>query len=198
MKYDYDYFVSAARVGKQAPRFEMPVVLPHAESSQRISTIRLDQLLNEGFWVVLYFYPMDFTFVCPTEIKRFNELNDAFETKKAKLIAISTDSVYSHLNWQASSLGNLNHYHASDQTHKVSEAYGVLEESLGVAWRGTFIIAPSGILKSISIQHGEAGRNVDDVLRTLEVFQNEVIGKMVPCNWQPGQPFIDNNKNNKK
>ena len=194
MKFDHDYYVSAARVGKQAPRFEMSVVLPGGDGLERISTIRLDQLLNEGYWVVLYFYPLDFTFVCPTEIKRFNELNATFESRKAKLIAVSTDSVHSHLHWQNTSLGSLNHYHASDQNHKVSEAYGVLDETLGIAWRGTFIIAPSGILKSMSVHHGEAGRNVDDVLRTLEAFQNEVVGKLVPCNWKPGEKFINNKK----
>jgi alkyl hydroperoxide reductase subunit AhpC len=148
--------------------------------------------LEQGKWVVLYFYPLDFTFVCPTEIKRFNELNKKFEEKNAVLIATSTDSVFSHLAWQErKDLGRLDHIHASDNNHVVSEAYGVLDEEKGIAWRGTFIIAPDGTLKAAHVNHGEGGRNVDEVLRTLEVFQNEVEGKMVPCGWKPGDDFVE-------
>ncbi len=196
MKYDNDFYVTAARVGKQAPRFEMPALSPEGKDLDRISKVKLDDLLNEGHWVVLYFYPLDFTFVCPTEIQRFNELNKQFEDKGAKLIAVSTDSLYSHLAWQQGSLGHLNHFHASDSNHVVSEAYGVLDEDKGVAWRGTFIIAPNGVLKAAHVNHGEGGRNVDEVLRTLEVFQNEVAGKLVPCGWHPGKQFIDTDDEN--
>ena len=190
MKYDNDYYVSAAKVGKQAPRFEMEAVLPKGDGFERFGKVNLDQLLNDGKWVVLYFYPLDFTFVCPTEIQSFNKLNAKFEERGAVLIAASTDSVFSHLAWQDSLLGHLNHIHASDANHVVSEAYGVLDEDRGVAWRGTFIIAPNGILKAAHVNHGEGGRNIDEVLRTLEVFQNEVAGKLVPCGWKPGKDFL--------
>jgi alkyl hydroperoxide reductase subunit AhpC len=192
MKYDNDFYVSGARVGKPAPKFEMDAVMPYGDFTDRFGCVTLDGLLEAKKWVVLYFYPLDFTFVCPTEIQRFNELNEQFEAKNAVLIATSTDSVFSHLAWQErKDLGRLNHIHASDNNHVVSEAYGVLDEEKGVAWRGTFIISPDGILKAAYINHGEGGRNVDEVLRTLEVFQNEVEGKMVPCGWTPGAAFID-------
>lgn len=190
MKYENDFYVTAAKVGKQAPRFDMEAVLPQGQGKDRFGRVNLDSLLNDGKWVVLYFYPLDFTFVCPTEIQRFNELQDKFEAKGATLIATSTDSVFSHLAWQDTNLGTLDHIHASDNNHVVSEAYGVLDEDKGVAWRGTFIIAPNGILKAAHVNHGEGGRNVDEVLRTLEVFQNEVAGKLVPCGWEPGKKFI--------
>ena len=106
---------------------------------------------------------MGSTFVCPTEIQRFNELTKKFEEKGATLIAASTDSVHSHLAWQESHLGRLNHIHASDNNHEVSEAYGILDDEKGVAWRGTFIISPEGILKAAHVNHGEGGRNVDEV-----------------------------------
>ncbi len=190
-KYDNEFYVTAAKVGKQAPRFEMEAVMPKGEGTERFGRVRLDDFLNEGKWVVLYFYPLDFTFVCPTEIQRFNELNEAFEDKGAVLVAASTDSVFSHLAWQETgALGRLEHIHAADNNHTVSEAYGVLDEEKGVAWRGTFIIAPNGILKSAHVNHGEGGRNVDEVLRTLEVFQHEAEGKLVPCNWKPGEGFV--------
>lgn len=189
MNYDNDFYVSAARVGKQAPRFEMEAVIPN--NPDIFGKVTLDEFLEAGKWVVLYFYPLDFTFVCPTEIKRFRELNEKFEEKGAVLISTSTDSVHSHLAWQDNpSLGKLNHVHASDNSHKVSEAYGVLDEELGISWRGTFIIAPDGTLKHMSINHGEGGRNVDEILRTLEVFINESKGEMVPCGWQPGEEFL--------
>jgi len=191
-KFDNEFYVTGAKVGKQAPRFEMEAVLPEGQGTDRFGSVNLDDLLDDNKWVVLYFYPLDFTFVCPTEIQRFNELNAAFEEKGAKVIAASTDSVFAHLAWQETGpLGRLDHIHASDNNHTVSEAYGILDEEKGVAWRGTFIIAPNGILKAAHVNHGEGGRNVDEVLRTLEVFQNEVAGKMVPCGWKPGSGFVD-------
>lgn len=191
MNYENDFYVTGAKVGKPAPKFEMEAVLPEGEFVDRFGKVNLDELLEAGKWVVLYFYPLDFTFVCPTEIKRFNELNAKFEAKNAVLIATSTDSVFSHLAWQdRADLGRLHHIHASDNNHVVSEAYGVLDEEKGVAWRGTFIIAPDGTLKAAHVNHGEGGRNVDEVLRTLEVFQNEMEGKLVPCGWTPGADFL--------
>jgi len=191
MKYENEFYVTGAKVGKQAPKFEMDAVLPEGEGLDRIGTVNLDALLDDGKWVVLYFYPLDFTFVCPTEIKRFNELNKEFEAQGAVLVAASTDSCHSHLAWQDHrSLGRLNHIHASDNNHVVSEAYGILDDEKGIAWRGTFIIAPDGTLKAAHVNHGEGGRNVDEVLRTLEVFQNEAKGEMVPCGWTPGQDFL--------
>ncbi len=191
MTYDNDFYVTGAKVGKPAPKFEMDALLPIGEGLERFGKVNLDEILAQGKWVVLYFYPLDFTFVCPTEIKRFNALTEQFEAKNTVLIACSTDSVYSHLAWQESKeLEKLKHIHASDNNHVVSEAYGVLDDDLGVAWRGTFFIAPDGTLKAAYVNHGEGGRNVDEVLRTLEVFQNEFEGKMVPCGWNPGEDFL--------
>jgi alkyl hydroperoxide reductase subunit AhpC len=191
MKYDNDFYVSAAKVGKPAPKFEMDCLLPDKVGMDSFGKVNLDELLEAGKWVVLYFYPLDFTFVCPTEIKEFNRLNSEFEKKNAVLIATSTDSVFSHLAWQNDpSLGKLNHIHASDNNHVVSEAYGVLDDEKGVAWRGTFIISPDGVLKGSAVNYGETGRNVEEVLRLLEAFQNEAEGKMVPCGWTPGDDFL--------
>jgi len=191
MTYENDFYVTGAKVGKPAPKFEMDAVMPEGEYLDRFGKVNLDDLLKQGKWVVLYFYPLDFTFVCPTEIKRFNALTAKFEEKNTVLIACSTDSVFSHLAWQErKDLERLKHIHASDNNHVVSEAYGILDDEKGIAWRGTFFIAPDGMLKAAHVNHGEGGRNVDEVLRTLEVFQNEVEGKMVPCGWNPGEEFL--------
>lgn len=186
-----DYYVTEAKVGKPAPLFEMEAVLGTGNGLDRFGKVDMQQINESGKWIVLYFYPLDFTFVCPTEIKRFNELYSKFQNLNAELIAVSTDSVFSHLAWQErADLGKLDHPHASDNSHDVSAAYGVLDEEKGIAWRGTFIIAPDGILKHASVNHGEGGRNVDEVLRTLEVFQAEIRGEMVPCGWNPGEDFL--------
>jgi len=139
MKYENEFYVTGAKVGKPAPRFDMEAVLPKGDMLERFGRVNLDDLLEQGKWVVLYFYPLDFTFVCPTEIQRFNELTKEFEDKNAVLIAASTDSVHSHLAWQESSLGRLHHIHASDNNHEVSEAYG--EKSI-VFGREQFIPKP--------------------------------------------------------
>lgn len=191
MNYENEFYVTAAKVGKPAPKFEMDAVLPEGEYLDRFGKVNLDELLEQGKWVVLYFYPLDFTFVCPTEIKRFNALTEKFAELNTELIACSTDSVFSHLAWQErKDLERLKHIHASDNNHVVSEAYGVLDEDKGIAWRGTFIISPDGLLKAAHVNHGEGGRNVDEVLRTLQVFQKEVAGEMVPCGWQPGDDTL--------
>ena len=129
MKFENDFYVTGAKVGKPAPKFEMDAVLPTGDFLDRFGKVNLDDLLKEGKWVVLYFYPLDFTFVCPTEIKRFNALTAKFQEMNAELIACSTDSVFSHLAWQErSDLERLKHIHASDNNHVVSEAYGILDE----------------------------------------------------------------------
>ena len=186
-----DFYVSEAKVGKPAPEFKMDAVLAEGEGLNRFGSVSLKEIKEAGKWTVLYFYPLDFTFVCPTEIKRFNALTEKFAELNTELIACSTDSVFSHLAWQErKDLERLKHVHASDNNHVVSEAYGVLDEEKGIAWRGTFIISPDGLLKAAHVNHGEGGRNVDEVLRTLQVFQKEVAGEMVPCGWQPGDDTL--------
>lgn len=186
-----NYYVSEAKVGKPAPEFTMDAVLANGEGLNRFGSVSLKEIKESGKWTVLYFYPLDFTFVCPTEIQRFNQLYPKFKELNSEVIATSTDSLFSHLAWQdRKDLGRLDHPHASDNNHAVSEAYGVLDNEKGVAWRGTFIIDPEGTLKHASVNHGEGGRNVDEVLRTLEVFQAEARGELVPCGWNAGEDFI--------
>ncbi len=188
---EFDGYYGPLAVGQPAPTFEMDAVLGEGEGLNRFGKVSLEELKEAGKWTVLYFYPLDFTFVCPTEIKEFNKLYPKFKELNAEVIACSTDSVFSHLAWQnRADLGRLDHPHAADTNHEVSEMYNVLDFDKGIAWRGTFIIAPDGTLKHMSVNHGEGGRNVEEILRTLEVFQAEIEGKLVPCGWNPGDDFL--------
>lgn len=190
MNQQKQYFTTETKIGMPAPLFDMDAVLAKGDFMERFGKVSMKQLIKDGKWIILYFYPLDFTFVCPTEIKRFNELYPKFKELGAEVIALSTDSLFSHLAWQTYELGRLDHPHAADTNHEVSKAYGVLDDEKGISWRGTFIIAPNGILKHASINHGEGGRNVEEILRLLEVFQHEIEGKLVPCGWNPGEEFL--------
>jgi peroxiredoxin (alkyl hydroperoxide reductase subunit C) len=142
----------------------------------------------QGKWLVMFFYPLDFTFVCPTEIKGFNSRLEDFRKAGAEILGVSVDSVYSHRAWinagQADGgLGGLNYPLASDITKQVARDYGVLAEEKGIALRGLFIIDPEGILRYQVISDLNVGRSVDETLRVLQAFQT---GGLCPIDWHPG------------
>ena len=140
-------------------------------------------------WVVLVFYPLDFTFVCPTELVGLNDKHAEFAQRNCAVVAVSTDSVYSHLGWVKADarLGALKYPLLSDFTKQIARDYGVLIESEGVALRGTFVIDPEGILRFMSVNDLGTGRNIDELLRTLDALQT---GELCPCNWKPGEATI--------
>jgi peroxiredoxin (alkyl hydroperoxide reductase subunit C) len=142
-----------------------------------------------GKWVVLVFYPLDFTFVCPTELVGLNDKHPAFESKNAVVIAASTDSVYSHLGWVKADarLSDLKYPILGDITKQTARSYGVLLEEEGVALRGTFVIDPEGVLRFMSVNDLNTGRNIDEILRVLDALQT---GEMCPCDWRPGQATL--------
>lgn len=163
-------------VGSQAPTFELEGV-----HSGDFGSFRLDGY--KGKWVVLFFYPLDFTFVCPTEIKEFHRRRDEFGELGAEVLAVSVDSKYTHLAWQKSELGEISYPMLSDLTKSVARQYGVLLEDQGIALRGLFIIDPEGIVQ-YEVVHGlDVGRSVDETLRVLQALQT---GALCPVNWQPG------------
>lgn len=132
-------------VGKQAPRFEMDAVMPNKEFGK----VSLEENMKKGKWTVLFFYPMDFTFVCPTEITAISDRYDEFEDLDAEVIGVSTDTIHTHLAWintprDDNGLGQLKYPLAADTNHTVSRDYGVLIEEEGVALRGLYIINPEG------------------------------------------------------
>lgn len=180
-------------VGKPAPDFDMECVLPQSagDGPARFGRITLEEIKNAGKWTVLYFYPRDFTFICPTEIRSFNQHYDKFKALNAEVVAVSTDSTFTHLKWQETDLGMLDHPHGADPSGRVSFAYGVLVPEDGLALRGTFIISPDGTLYSYSINHDGVGRSVEEVLRLLEASQAAAAGKLMPCEWHPGEKALN-------
>ena len=142
----------------------------------------------QGKWLVLFFYPLDFTFVCPTEIQGFNKNYNEFKKLNADVIASSTDSVYSHKAWSESSLGKVQFPILGDTNHKVAKTFNVLLSDKGIALRGTFIIDPNGILKSAMVNDLPVGRSVDETVRTLQALQT---GKLTGCGWKPGEKTLN-------
>ncbi len=168
-------------VGQMAPSFKA-----QAYVNGEIKEVSLSDY--KGKWVVLFFYPLDFTFVCPTEILEFNQKVDEFKKQNAQLIGASIDSVYSHKAWcEQGGLGKLNFPLVSDLTKKISQDYGILLEDKGISLRGTFIIDPEGKVRAAVVHDLQVGRNVDETLRVLNAFQT---GELCPVNWNPGQKTL--------
>lgn len=175
------------QVGQPAPNFDMA-------STKDLATLKERVKLEDyrGKWLVLFFYPLDFTFVCPTEVTAFSDRLEEFHALNAEVLAVSTDSVYSHKAWietprEKNGVADLKYPLASDITKEVSRNYGVLIENEGIALRGLFIIDPEGILQYQVVHSLNIGRNVDEVLRVLQALQS---GGRCPINWKPGQPNI--------
>lgn len=172
---------AAADLGQKAPDFSIDAVVKGEFKKVSLSDY-------SGKWLVLFFYPGDFTFVCPTEIKGFNALLAEFEKINASILAISTDSKYSHKAWIASgALGELNYPLGSDFTKKVATDFGVLNQNEGGAKRGLFIIDPQGVVQHILVHNDKVGRSVDETLRVLKALQTEAL---CPLNWKPGMKTI--------
>lgn len=142
----------------------------------------------KGKWVVVFFYPLDFTFVCPTEIQSFNKNYEEFKKLGAEVVAASTDSVYSHKAWVDSGLGKVKFPILGDTNHQVSKTFNVLLEDKGIALRGTFIIDPAGVLRSAVVNDLPVGRSVEETLRTLQALQT---GKLTGCGWKPGEKTLN-------
>ena len=168
---------SPAMIGEQAPNFTLDAVVGKEFKKISLTDYR-------GKWVVFFFYPYDFSFVCPTEIKGFNEKLDAFKKLNAVVLGASVDSKYSHLAWiNGGNLGDLNYPLLSDFKKEVAERYGILDKKEGVALRGLFIIDPSGILQYKLVHNLSVGRSVEETLRVLEALQT---GELCPLGWHPG------------
>lgn len=138
-----------------------------------------------GQWLVLFFWPMDFTFVCPTEIIEFDKSRERFERLGARLLGGSTDSEYVHLAWreQHPGLRDLSFPMLADKKRELASSLGILHREEGVALRATFIVDPDSTIRWVSVYDLNVGRNVDEVVRTLEALQT---GELTPCGWRPG------------
>ncbi len=170
--------IPAAKVGEPAPNFTLDAVVNKEFKKVSLTDYR-------GKWVVLFFYPLDFTTVCPTEIKGFNEAFDGFKEKNAVILGASVDSKWAHKAWiERGDLGELKYPLLSDLKKEVTWNYGVLDEHEGVALRGLFIIDDKGVLQYLSVNNLSVGRSVEETMRVLEALQT---GELCPINWKPGQ-----------
>lgn len=177
-------YYTLAKVGQPAPDFTMKTT---ADLETLEATVSLADY--QGKWLVLFFYPLDFTFVCPTEITAVSDRFAEFTALNADLLGVSTDSVYAHRTWinmprEQHGLAGLAFPLASDITKEVSHDYGVLIEDEGIALRGLFIIDPNGVLQYAVVHNLDIGRSVDEPLRVLAALQS---GGLCPVNWKPGQ-----------
>lgn len=142
----------------------------------------------KGKWLVLFFYPRDFTFVCPTEIEGFAKHEAAFNKLDCEIVTASTDSVYSHKAWFERDLKTVAYPVLADTTHELARAYEVLNEADGTAERGTFIIDPKGAIRYILVSDGNVGRSVTETLRVVKALQT---GGLCAVDWEPGQANLD-------
>lgn len=174
-------------VGHPAPDFDMP-------STKNLQTLEENVKLSDykGKWLVFFFYPLDFTFVCPTEITALNDRLQEFHDLDCEVLGASCDSVHSHRAWiktpsSENGLGGLDYPLASDFTKEVARKYDVLNEADGTSLRGLFIIDPEGVLRYQVVHDDNVGRSVDETLRVLEALQS---GGLCPANWKPGQKHL--------
>ncbi|XP_072568174.1 peroxiredoxin-2 [Paramormyrops kingsleyae] len=178
-----------AKIGHPAPQFSTTAVVDGAFKEVKLSDYR-------GKYVVLFFYPLDFTFVCPTEIVAFSDRVDEFRKIDCEVIGASIDSQFSHLAWintprKEGGLGPMKIPLLADVKKSISRDYGVLKEDEGITYRGLFVIDGKGILRQITINDLPVGRSVDETLRLVQAFQHtDKHGEVCPAGWKPGSDTI--------
>ncbi len=179
--------IITAKVGQPAPDFNMP-------STKNMETLAENVKLSDyaGKWLILMFYPLDFTFVCPTELTAFSDRIEELNGIGAEVVGISTDSVHSHRAWlktgrDKGGVEGLKYPLASDITKHVSRDYGVLIEDKGIALRGLFVIDPDGVLRYAVVHDLNVGRSADETLRVIQALQT---GGLCQAEWRPGQETL--------
>ncbi|KAF9417776.1 hypothetical protein HW555_005190 [Spodoptera exigua] len=184
-------------VSKPAPEWEATAVVNGEITQLSLSSFK-------GKYLVFFFYPLDFTFVCPTEILAFSERVEEFRKINTEVVACSVDSHFTHLAWintprKEGGLGKINIPLLSDLTHSIAKDYGVYLEDVGHTLRGLFIIDDKGILRQITMNDLPVGRSVDETLRLVQAFQyTDKHGEVCPAGWKPGQDTIIPNPDEKK
>ncbi|HZY99302.1 MAG TPA: peroxiredoxin [Candidatus Baltobacteraceae bacterium] len=180
----------SAQIGKPAPGFKLPSTKDATSAKNLGKEISLSDY--RGKWLVFFFYPLDFTFVCPTEITALSDRSDEFKEFDAEILGCSTDSVFSHWAWlhtpkEKNGIAGTTYPLVADFTKEAARAYGVLDETSGAARRGLFIIDPEGILKYAVVTDDNVGRSVEETLRVLQALQT---GGLCPAEWKPGKQLL--------
>jgi len=172
-----------AKIDTLAPRFEMPYYNPEKDDEW---TLHLDDL--KGKWVVLFYYPADFTFVCPTELKDMADVKTEFDSMNVEVLAASTDTIFSHRAWtkQEKLMQDFPYKMLADHNLETADMYNILDEKTGIAGRGTFIIDPDGIIRGIEVTSWPLGRNSEELIRKIEAlqFMSTNPGVACPARWK--------------
>jgi len=173
----------SAMIGQKEPAWE---AVAYVKGEQK----KVSSKDYAGKWHVLYWYPLDFTFICPTEIKGFQSLIDDFKDDKIEVIGVSTDSFFSHNAWFADRKifpQEITHPVIADTNHQVSRAFGVLKEDAGIAFRATVIVDDKGVIRSVNVNDTQVGRSPHEILRTVQAFQS---GGLCGADWKKGEKFV--------
>ena len=173
-------------IGDKFPAFDLKAVV---SADPKTAFAQIDSQSNAGKWKIVFFWPKDFTFVCPTEIAAFGKLNGDFQDRDAVVYGVSTDSEFVHLAWRQNhvDLKSLPFAMLADIKRELSAALGVLDKNEGVAMRATFVVDPEGIIRFVSVNDLSVGRNPSEVLRVLDALQTD---ELCPCNWQKGDDVL--------
>jgi alkyl hydroperoxide reductase subunit AhpC len=173
-------------VGKQFPEYRLNAVV---STDQNKAFQSIDAGTHAGKWRVIFFWPMDFTFVCPTEIAAFGKLDKEFRARDAQLLGASTDSEFVHLAWRRDKeeLRDLPFPMLADVKRELTSALGILDADAGVAQRATYIVDPQGVIRFAYVTDLNVGRNPQEVLRVLDALQTD---ELCPCNWQKGDETL--------
>jgi lipoyl-dependent peroxiredoxin subunit C len=174
-------------IGQAFPAFNTKAVV---SSNLEDAFVEINDKSYQGKWRIFFFWPKDFTFVCPTEIAEFGRLNSEFTDRDAQLIGASTDSEFVHLAWkqQKDELRDLAFPMLADVKRELTQSLGILDQNEGVAQRATFIVDPEGIIRFVMVTDLNVGRNPKEVLRVLDALQTD---ELCPCNWQKGEQTLE-------
>jgi len=173
-------------IGDKFPSFDLQAVV---STDPKTAFKRIDDKADKGKWKVVFFWPKDFTFVCPTEIAAFGKLNKDFNERDTVVYGASTDSEFVHLAWRQNhaDLKTLPFAMLADLKRELSTQLGILDKNEGVCLRATFIVDPEGIIRFVSVNDLSVGRNPQEVLRVLDALQTD---ELCPCNWQKGEEVL--------
>jgi lipoyl-dependent peroxiredoxin subunit C len=173
-------------IGDKFPSFDLKAVV---STDPKTAFTEISDNSDPGKWKVVFFWPKDFTFVCPTEIAAFGKLNKAFNERDAVVYGVSTDSEFVHLAWRQNhaDLKTLPFAMLADLKRELSQALGILDRNEGVCLRATFIVDPDGMVRFVSVNDLSVGRNPQEVLRVLDALQTD---ELCPCNWQKGDDVL--------
>jgi len=173
-------------IGDKFPAFDLKAVV---STDPKTAFTQISDASDKGKWKIVFFWPKDFTFVCPTEIAAFGKLAGDFADRDAVVYGVSTDSEFVHLAWRQNhaDLKNLPIPMLADIKKELSAALGVLDRNEGVAMRATFVVDPEGIIRFVSVNDLNVGRNPAEVMRVLDALQTD---ELCPCNWQKGDDVL--------